>query len=57
MFIRRVRMFGFNYGFKGGQDLGRSGDRGNIQHEKLLWGAGQPLLSAVLPLFLGTSME
>lgn len=36
LFIRRVRMFGFNYGLKGGQDLGRSGGRGNIQHEKLL---------------------
>lgn len=56
LFIRKVRMLEFNYGLKGGQDLGRSGDRGNIQHEKLLWGASHPLLPAALPLFPGTSM-
>lgn len=50
LFIRRVRMFGFNYGLKGGQDLGRSGDGGNIQHEVTL-GSG-PSLVTCCPSFI-----
>lgn len=43
-------MFGFNYGLKGGQDLGRSGDGGNIQHEVTL-GSG-PSLVTCCPSFI-----